>query len=370
MKIKVSKELNYNLEAYIFLLYQSTDKPYKQDFKNRILKTEKATKLEFENIIKDESKIYYEMEKNIHLTKENKKRLKFYFDKGKENNSSLAMILLSYVIYDDVEAEKFSLLSSEKKLNHYMRVVFSDNGLNKNAYEDGMSQDDYENLVDELDISLDFKYKYLLLYRNHEKYFNELMNFMEIVKGEILKHTDSIDKKLDCYEQLVMKRLKEEKADNFFGFMDFQIEHNGDIVLRPSFLASGTVVITSFMKIHNAYPEVKFKEAIIYFGVNVLAFSTISKKHDIDNKKLLSIFKTLGDNSKYEILTSLKGERMYAAEIAKKLNVTNATVSYHMRNLFQLALVKMVTDNNRVYYTLNEETIRKVVALLKENFYE
>ena len=59
---------------------------------------------------------------------------------------------------------------------------------------------------------------------------------------------------------------------------------------------------------------------------------------------------------------------MYGAEIAKMLNITTATVSHHMSNLYNLSLVNVITNNNRINYTLNKESIRELVVILERIF--
>lgn len=363
MKVNVSKKINYILESYMFLFYRSMDKEYKYEFKYNASRKFNVPDIEIYNIIAKEEKLYNIVNKKIKL---NDEAVSWYFQRGEERNSSLAEILLSYMIYDDKNLNEFIELDDNEKFAHYLKIILSINSIDIAVKKD-MKQSEYINLIDTLDIPVEFKYKYVLLYQNHKRYFEEVIDMINLVSAELKKEEHKFHDIIDEYERIVNDKI--EKADgNFFDFMDVQFQYDGDILLRPAIMANNVVLISSFMRIHNAYPDKKFDQAIVYFGVNVIAFSKLFKKHELNEDKLTSILKILGDRSKYDILMSLKGKQMYAAEIAKMMNVTNATVSHHMRNLFQLALVRMITDNNRVYYTLNENTIKKVVDLLGKKF--
>lgn len=363
MKVNVSKEINYILEAYMFLFYYSMDKEYKQDFKYNASRKFNVPDIEIDNIIEKEEELFDIVSNNLEL---DDKAVAWYFQKGEERNASLAEVLLSYMIYDDANLQEFMELDDSDKFYHYLKIILSINGIDLQV-EGNMSQNDYISLIDSLEIPVDFKYKYILMYQNHQRYFQEVLDMIELVAEQLKKEEHNFHEIIEEYETIVNSKI--EKADgNFFDFMDVQFQYDGDILLRPAIMANNVVLISSFMRIHNAYPKKKFEQAIVYFGVNVIAFSKLFKKHELNEDKLTSILKILGDKSKYDILMSLKGKQMYAAEIAKMMNVTNATVSHHMRNLFQLALVRMITDNNRVYYTLNENTIKKVVDLLDKKF--
>lgn len=88
-------------------------------------------------------------------------------------------------------------------------------------------------------------------------------------------------------------------------------------------------------------------------------------------KYTASMLKILSDESKLEILSLLKERRYYGGELAKKLDLTTATISHHMTILVSNGLVTVNKEMNRVYYELNEPVIQKLLddtraLLLKE----
>ena len=66
-----------------------------------------------------------------------------------------------------------------------------------------------------------------------------------------------------------------------------------------------------------------------------------------------SIFKVLSDKQRRDILVFLKEGRMNAGEIAEKLGVTPAALSYHLKLLKDADLVMEYKNKNYVYYEIN-----------------
>ena len=80
-------------------------------------------------------------------------------------------------------------------------------------------------------------------------------------------------------------------------------------------------------------------------------------------------FKALSDPIRRQILTMLKGGRMSAGEISRHFEMTQATVSYHLKLLKEAELVFEEKEKNYIYYTLNISVIEEVMlwlAMLKE----
>ncbi|MBR0137098.1 MAG: winged helix-turn-helix transcriptional regulator [Erysipelotrichaceae bacterium] len=80
-------------------------------------------------------------------------------------------------------------------------------------------------------------------------------------------------------------------------------------------------------------------------------------------------FKALSDPIRRQILTMLKKGRMSAGEISSHFDMTQATVSYHLKLLKEAELVFEEREKNYIYYTINISVIEEVMlwlAMLKE----
>lgn len=80
------------------------------------------------------------------------------------------------------------------------------------------------------------------------------------------------------------------------------------------------------------------------------------------------LFKNLSDKTRLHILNLLKEKDLYGQEIAEKVGITLATVSYHMNFLLASTLVRLEKVGQKGYYSLQKNTLRKCVDYLIQNF--
>lgn len=81
---------------------------------------------------------------------------------------------------------------------------------------------------------------------------------------------------------------------------------------------------------------------------------------------LAETFKALSDQQRREILSMLREGRLNAGEIAEKLNVTPAALSYHLKLLKSAELVLEYKEKNFIYYELNTTLFDEVVMWMKQ----
>ena len=74
-----------------------------------------------------------------------------------------------------------------------------------------------------------------------------------------------------------------------------------------------------------------------------------------------NIFKVLADSQRRDILVMLKGGRLSAGEIAERLGVSPAALSYHLRLLKQADLVMEYKSKNFVYYEINTSVLDELI---------
>lgn len=79
-----------------------------------------------------------------------------------------------------------------------------------------------------------------------------------------------------------------------------------------------------------------------------------------------NIFKVLSDDQRREILTMLRGGRMSAGEIAERLGVTPAALSYHLKLLKNADLVMEYKHKNFIYYEINTSVFDELILWAKQ----
>ncbi|WP_225999401.1 metalloregulator ArsR/SmtB family transcription factor [Paenibacillus sp. BJ-4] len=75
--------------------------------------------------------------------------------------------------------------------------------------------------------------------------------------------------------------------------------------------------------------------------------------------KMVNYHKALADPTRMRILLLLSGGEMHGQALAKKLNLSQPTVTHHASKLREAGLIKERRDKNTVYFTLNPELIRQ-----------
>ncbi|MBO6229648.1 MAG: winged helix-turn-helix transcriptional regulator [Ruminiclostridium sp.] len=80
--------------------------------------------------------------------------------------------------------------------------------------------------------------------------------------------------------------------------------------------------------------------------------------------KISETFKILSDDQRRDIITMLRGGRMNAGDIAERLGITPAALSYHLRLLKKADMVIEYKEKNFIYYELNTSVFDEVIMWL------
>ena len=85
-----------------------------------------------------------------------------------------------------------------------------------------------------------------------------------------------------------------------------------------------------------------------------------------DYAKYAGLFKALGDTNRLQIVGMLcKGERC-ACKILEKFNITQPTLSHHMKLLCDCGIVQKRKEGKWMYYAINKQGCAKIKRLLTD----
>ena len=76
-----------------------------------------------------------------------------------------------------------------------------------------------------------------------------------------------------------------------------------------------------------------------------------------------SFFKILGEPTRIKILNTLDNNEMCVCDIANVLNMTKSTISHQLNILRINNIVKYKKVGKEVYYTLDDEHVKKVFEI-------
>ncbi|MGI6727296.1 MAG: ArsR/SmtB family transcription factor [Anaerovoracaceae bacterium] len=86
-------------------------------------------------------------------------------------------------------------------------------------------------------------------------------------------------------------------------------------------------------------------------------------------RESVQIFKALADETRLQIFKMISGGELCACKILENFNITQPTLSYHMKILTDCGLVIGRRDGPWMKYTINEENLIKIQALFN-NLYK
>lgn len=77
-------------------------------------------------------------------------------------------------------------------------------------------------------------------------------------------------------------------------------------------------------------------------------------------------FKALADPVRQQILQLLKEKPLSAGEIAKQFDLTNATISYHLKTLKEADLIFETREKNFIYYHIKLSLFEELITWVSQ----
>ena len=84
----------------------------------------------------------------------------------------------------------------------------------------------------------------------------------------------------------------------------------------------------------------------------------------MDYEKETLIFKALSDSNRLQIINMLSCGELCAGRILEKFNITQPTLSHHMKTLCDFGLVDSRRQGSWNYYSLNKENMLKIIEFI------
>lgn len=103
-----------------------------------------------------------------------------------------------------------------------------------------------------------------------------------------------------------------------------------------------------------------------YHGVLMEYLNTGKHSGNVSKEMVIRQAKALSDQSKLDILCDLKCSRKFNLELAESLGLSPSTVSHHMNSLLLCDFVTVEKRDGKVYYCLQEDTIREFLKKVEE----
>ena len=207
--------------------------------------------------------------------------------------------------------------------------------------------EEFIELIDTAEFSPQAKWKLMMIYRDPCPYFQQLDKLisdnLEATQRAVAAVRPTLDK--------LISRFSRDPEQ----FLDRYIVKNAE-------------------GITNVYPlfVMPFSQYLVgstgFYGLLWDTLIEHTTRLNSSTQMFCSRFKALGDKSKLDILLLLRQGKSYNQEIAAKLNLTPATVSYHMDTLNTCGLIDIERQDRRIYYSLRVGKIRDLIDELQTRF--
>lgn len=298
-----------------------------------------------------------DLKKNIKLDKE---KLNFLFnDESKIFNSLInyKKLLMNTTLSDLFKSLK-ELNEEEIKINLIKKL--SDYKLENQEELKAMvsSNSNILEFIRGLDISSGVKWNLFDFIEHTKDYVDE---FIKLIEAYVPQYNKIMSK----YKKHREKKISYYKTKINNEGINYIKTLGGDIY---NYEANYEEIYVSIM-FFNSYSLVwDDTEDSIYLLLGINVENTFKKIYgDTELENNLLVYKNLCDKTRYSIIRLLSVRDYYGLELAEKLGITTATVSYHMSFLLLAKMVSIEKRDHKAYYTLNKEPLKNSMDFLKKD---
>jgi predicted transcriptional regulator len=89
---------------------------------------------------------------------------------------------------------------------------------------------------------------------------------------------------------------------------------------------------------------------------------------ELDLEDLTTALKVISDSTRYQVLVELTKPHAKSKDIAERLAITGAAVSFHTQKLINSDLLLFNAKDKNVKYSVNRGLLQQVINKLKEDF--
>ena len=86
--------------------------------------------------------------------------------------------------------------------------------------------------------------------------------------------------------------------------------------------------------------------------------------------EIAELFKVFGDSTRTRIISALFEKELCVCDIADLLHMTKSAVSHQLRTLRQTKIVKSRRSGKEIFYSLDDEHIKKIYQMALEHLKE
>lgn len=263
-------------------------------------------------------------------------------------------------ICDDIhEVFQELQIQASNDTNFILRKLTQEDSDNEGVHVLELSERDLLERLNELTIQDQLKWKLLQMNVHTNEVLSAFQKILETLYPIYKSYEDQLDSFLTIYEQDIAQTYPQNDMLQYFlskKHIRYDMEGKTMYVI-PSVVQYNTLCMTDIEQ----YPD----RVYVWWGICILQ-GTINQETMVNTEQVCTSLKLLSDKSKFEILKIISNERLYGAQIAKKLNLSTPTISYHLQSLLNAGFLLVEKEERRVYYRLNNDYVEQFIHSVKQ----
>jgi len=298
--------------------------------------------------------------------KDRKERIDYYFKERSSDFSTFASLSLLYGVHR-FGNKPVSYQDRIKNMDELARIreyadIISDHEADNIPLEELQSFSDLIRYIENCPYDNETKWEAIRIYHNQETNYQEVSSLLaEVMKLLTDRYAGQIaDLEEEFYEYWCNHNTQGELLDTMMEKLKINWESEKKTVIVPLLFLPYAIVIS--------VTEPEFCENdIIRMSVMIDSKFILTEKK-LTKEDILNSGKVFSDKSKVDIMEFIGKKPCYGKEIAKELNLTTATISYHVSTLLQYGFIKADVDANKIFYQLDKDKIAAYLEDMKEFF--
>lgn len=297
-------------------------------------------------------KIFYDVRDQLLPKKE---RIDYYFKERNMEFSTLASLVLLWQVNEKENKlvnfeERFKDITEEEKILEFAGII-GDEELTTEECVQLKTLSGLISFIDSSSYDKEARWDAIKIFNHPKAYYDEVY---DIICETMSLLSDRHGEEIAALEEEFYRYWTEFQQDNnVIDLINEKIkvtwETETPTVMQPVLFLPHGIVLT-------LNDEKKQNNSIIRMGV-LIDKNLICEKKDVTSDDVVSIGKLLSDKSKVDILKIISKNPCYGRELAAELNLSTATISYHVNALLKEGFVKADASFNRVYYSIDLERI-------------
>lgn len=176
-----------------------------------------------------------------------------------------------------------------------------------------------------------------------KNYVDLMHKLLPIYQSMYVNYLDEVINYGNYFEAFLNEQGASGLEEKTFGIVDSSMLNDGTNSIFISAINSYSLSIISYKDTHYFIWGVKIEDV----------FKAMKEKNENKLNERVLIFKNLGDKTRYEVVKLIASGESSTKKIAEALEVSSATISYHLNALVTAKIIKLDKSKNKFGYILD-----------------